>query len=125
MNMAKKGRPGYKLCPKCKKLVKGPRTKTCPHCGHEFEAEQKKAKPVAQAPAPQPAPAAVEAAPAKPANAVTIEQIKAVSQMVQTIGGFRRLHEMLGVIKEVGGVKKFKDLLEAMAVGEKEEGIPF
>ncbi len=54
----------------------------------------------------------------KPGHAITIEQIKAVSQMVQSIGGFRRLHEMLSVIKEVGGVKKFKDLLDAMAVGE-------
>lgn len=68
--------------------------------------------------------ATAPAAPAKPANIVTLEQITAVGQMVKTIGGFRRLHEMLAVIKEVGGVKKFKDLLVAMAVAEKEEGIP-
>ncbi len=53
-------------------------------------------------------------APTKAANAITLDQVKAVGQMVRTIGGFRRLHEMLGVIKEVGGVRKFKDLLEAM-----------
>jgi hypothetical protein len=41
--------------------------------------------------------------------------------MVKTIGGFRRLHEMLGVIKEVGGLKKFKDLLEAMEVTKSSE----
>ena len=41
--------------------------------------------------------------------------------MVRTIGGFRRLHEMLGVIKEVGGLRKFKDLLEAMKVAESGE----
>jgi hypothetical protein len=44
----------------------------------------------------------------------------------KTIGGFRRLHEMLGVVKEIGGVKKFKDLLEAMAVPEAHEiKLPF
>ena len=36
--------------------------------------------------------------------------------MVKTIRGFRHLHEMLAVIKEVGGLKKFKDLLDAIAV---------
>ena len=59
--------------------------------------------------------AAVES-PTKPAYTVTLDQIKAVGQTVTTIGGFRRLHEMLAVIKEVGGLKKFKDLLEAMEV---------
>jgi hypothetical protein len=54
--------------------------------------------------------------PTKPAYTVTLDQIKAVGQTVTTIGGFRRLHEMLAVIKEVGGLKKFKDLLEAMEV---------
>jgi hypothetical protein len=63
-------------------------------------------------------------APAKTANAVTLQQIKLVGQMVNTLGGFRRLHEMLGVIKEVGGLKKFKDLLDAMAVAEMDQ-IPF
>jgi hypothetical protein len=86
------------------------------------------ATPVAGAPATPaltsaPAPVAAEA-PAKPSNAVTLEQIKMVGQMVKTIGGFRHLHDMLGIIKEVGGLKKFKDLLEAMAVSEKDE-IPF
>ncbi len=117
--MAKKMKPGQKRCPKCGASVKGPRTKTCPKCGHEFKSKQQ------AAPAPEPAPAVADPeTPAKPASTVTLEQIKAVGQMVKTIGGFRRLHEMLGVIKEVGGVKKFKDLLEAMAVGEAAEGKP-
>jgi len=34
--MAKKMKPGHKRCPSCKALVSGPRTKTCPKCGHEF-----------------------------------------------------------------------------------------
>lgn len=42
-------------------------------------------------------------------------------QMVSTIGGFRRLHEMLGVIKEVCGLRKFKDSLEAMEIAESGE----
>ena len=54
--------------------------------------------------------------PTKPAYTVTLEQIKAVGQMVTTIGGFRRLHEMLSVVKEVGGLQKFKDLLGAIEV---------
>ena len=62
--------------------------------------------------------------PTKPAYTVTLEQIKAVGQMVTTIGGFRRLHEMLSVIKEVGGLKKFKDLLEAMEVTVSGEAKP-
>jgi len=37
---------------------------------------------------------------------------------VKDIGGFGRLNDLLGVIKEVGGVKKFRDLMEALAVIE-------
>jgi hypothetical protein len=40
--------------------------------------------------------------------------------MSDGLRGRRRLHEMLG-IKEVGGLKKFKDLLEAMEVTESGE----
>ncbi|MGD0899310.1 MAG: hypothetical protein ABR915_15845 [Thermoguttaceae bacterium] len=54
----------------------------------------------------------------------TISQIKAVAQTVKVVGGFARLNELLGLIKEVGGVKKFKDLLEAMSVTEP-SAIPF
>ena len=96
---------------------KAPGPRACPKCGHASWAKSNGA-------APKPAPAAVEAPATKPANTVTLEQIKAVGQMVKTIGGFRRLHEMLGVIKEVGGVKKFKDLLEAMAVSGGTEAEP-
>jgi uncharacterized Zn finger protein (UPF0148 family) len=108
--MAKKIRPGQKRCPSCGATVSGPRTKLCPKCGHEFNGKPQKA----------PAPVAVAAPPekAKPADTITLDQIKAVAQMVKTIGGFSRLHGMLGIIKEVGGVKKFKDLLEALSVME-------
>ncbi len=70
-----------------------------------------------QAPAEVAAPAVVEK-PTKAADTVTIEQIRAVTQTVQVIGGFARLNELLGLVKEVGGVKKFKDLLDAMTVSE-------
>jgi hypothetical protein len=117
--MAKR-RFGQKQCPKCKTWVKGPRTKTCPKCHHELQPKQK----AVAAPKPAPAVLAAPKAPAKPANTVTIDQIRAVSQMVKTAGGFGRFQEMLSLIKEVGGVKKFKDLLEAMEVGKGSEAQP-
>ena len=104
--MAKKTRQGQKQCPKCKTWVRGTRTKACPKCDHQFNGKQKVA--------PAPEPVAAE----KAASTVTFEQIRAVTQTVQVIGGFARLHELLGLVKEVGGVKKFKDLLEAMSVPE-------
>lgn len=118
--MAKRARFGQKLCPSCGKWVKGTRTRMCPHCNYEFQAK----KQAAPAAAPEVA-AAVAEAPAKAGNAVTIEQIKTVGQLVKTIGGFRRLHEMLTVIKEVGGLKKFKDLLDAMAAADSGADIPY
>jgi len=41
-----------------------------------------------------------------------------VAQTIKTLGGFQRMTEVLEVIKEAGGVKKFKDLAEAMACPE-------
>ena len=41
-----------------------------------------------------------------------------MTQTVQVIGGIPRLNELLGLIREIGGVKKFKDLLDAMTVPE-------
>jgi hypothetical protein len=43
---------------------------------------------------------------------------------VKTLGGSVRLYELLGLIKEVGGLKKFKDLLEAIS-GTETDAIPF
>ena len=108
--MAKTNRRGQKQCPACKKWIKGTRAKTCPKCGYDFSGKQ------AVAPAPAPAEKAVDT--------VTLEQIRAVAKMVKAIGGVTRLTELLGLIKEVGGLKKFKDLLEAMSVPET-NAIPF
>ncbi|MGA2031047.1 MAG: hypothetical protein ABSG68_02220 [Thermoguttaceae bacterium] len=84
----------------------------------------RKAAKSAAAVSASPAPAPASEKPAKPGDTITLEQIKAVSQTVRTIGGFGRLKELLEVIREVGGLKKFKDLLEAMAAAEKDD-IPF
>jgi ribosomal protein S2 len=81
----------------------------------------KKPAPVAAEPA---APAVVE----KPTNGgtITLEQIKKVAQTIWTLGGIQRVTEVLAVIKELGGVKKFRDLAEAMTVTETAtDAIPF
>ena len=62
--------------------------------------------------------------PVKAGDTFTLDQIKAVAQTVKSVGGHARVDELLGLIKEVGGVKKFKDLLEAMSVPETDI-IPF
>jgi hypothetical protein len=60
--------------------------------------------------APEPGPADK---PTKAGDTITISQVKAVAQMVKAVGGFDRLNGLLGLIREIGGMKKFKDLLEA------------
>jgi len=110
--MAKKMRRGQKQCPKCNAWVKGTRTKACPKCDYQFNGKPEVAAVVE--------PAVAE----KKADTVTFEQVRAVTQTVKVIGGFNRLNELLGLIKDVGGLKKFKDLLEAMSVPETDE-IPY
>jgi hypothetical protein len=63
---------------------------------------------------------AADGKPMKPGDAITIAQIKAVGQMVKSVGGFGRFREMLGVIHQVGGLKRLRDILEAMAITEGE-----
>jgi rubredoxin len=113
--MAKKTRRlGQKLCPSCNRWIKGTRWKTCPHCGHEFQPKQATAAEVVVV---AEAPAAVEK-PAKNGNVVSLEQIRKVAATVKAMGGFQRMTEVLEVVKEAGGVKKFKDLAEAIACPE-------
>lgn len=118
--MARKMKPGHKRCPSCGSLVKGPRTKTCPKCNYQFNGKH---KAVATKPAEAPAPAVAEK-PVKAADTVTLDQIKAVARTVKAVGGLGRLNELLGLIREVGGVKKFKDLAEAMTIPAT-DAIPF
>ena len=68
-------------------------------------------------------PAAIEK-PAKPGNTITLERVRKVAATINAMGGFQRMVEVLEVIKEAGGVKKFRDLAEAMACPAIDE-IPF
>ncbi len=110
LNKTNKLKPGQKRCPSCGASVAGPRTKTCPKCGHEFNGTRVKAPVAVAAP---PAPAAI-ATPTKPNGTITLEEIKKVAATVKALGGFQKMTEVLEVIKEAGGVKKFKDLAEAI-----------
>ena len=184
--MAKKLKPGHKLCPSCGASVSGPRTKVCPKCSHEFNGKptvkaapakvaaakngsdkpeinkaqavreylttnpdagptavvaalkkegidvapnyvaaiksklnktstvKKVAKPT---PVAAPAPVAVEK-PATNGGTITLEQVKKVAQTVKAMGGYQSMTAVLDVIKALGGVKKFKELAEAMTVTE-------
>jgi len=56
----------------------------------------------------------------KSAATVTLEHVKAVALTVKAVGGPVRLYGLLALVKEVGGLKKFKDLLDAMSATEAE-----
>lgn len=51
-------------------------------------------------------------------DTITLEQIKKVAQKVREFGGFDRLLEIVRLAREVGGLRQFRDLLEAMSVAE-------
>jgi hypothetical protein len=109
--MAKKMRRGQKQCPNCKAWVRGTRAKACPKCDYQFNGK---------VPAPETASAPAE----KKADTVTFEQISAVTRMAKAIGGFNRLDELLDLVKQVGGLRKMKGLVEAMSAPQMGE-IPF
>jgi arginine repressor len=69
------------------------------------------------------APAAVEK-PTKAGDTITLDQVKKVAQTIKAIGGFQRVTEVLEVIRELGGVRKFKDLAAAMSATET-DAIPY
>ncbi len=69
------------------------------------------------------APAVVEK-PTTNGGTITLVQIKLVAATIRTLGGYQRVMEVLDVIKELGGVKKFRELAEAMSVIGTSE-IPF
>jgi hypothetical protein len=118
--MAKRSRQGQKQCPECNAWIKGTRTKECPKCSHQFNGK-KKAAPAPKAPASKPAPEPVQVEvekPAKVADAITITQVKAVAELVALVGGFDRCHQLLAVVREVGGPKRMRDLLEALSAAQ-------
>ena len=95
----------------CQAWVKGTRTKECPKCHQQFNGK-KKAAPAPKTPAPKPEPVQVEVEkPIKVADAITITQVKAVAELVALVGGFDRCHQLLAVVREVGGLKRMKDLI--------------
>jgi hypothetical protein len=63
-------------------------------------------------------------APVKTGEGITLDQIKAVANMVKMVGGFDAFRNMLDVIREVGGMKRFRDILDAMAFSSHDD-IPF
>ena len=54
----------------------------------------------------------------KNGDTVTLQQVKAVAQTVKAIGGFGHLNELLGLVREVGGLRKMKELIGAMSIPE-------
>ena len=72
------------------------------------------------------APAVVEK-PTTNGGTITLDQVKKVAHTIKMLGGYQRVIEVLDVIKELGGVKKFKDLAEAMSVPPTvtDDDIPF
>lgn len=84
----------------------------------KIKRRRRKSQPIAEAATP------VAENPANPSNTITLGQIRKVAQTVKAIGGFVKLSELLEVIREVGGLKRFKDLLAAMSAAET-DAIPF
>ena len=109
--MAKRTRLGQKRCPECDKWVKGTRTKVCPKCDYQFNGKQK------AAPAPKPTKVVADK-PAKAGDVITITQVRAVAELVTLVGGFDRCHELLTVIRDVGGLRRMKDLLGALSAAQ-------
>ena len=60
----------------------------------------------------------------KPNDTITLEQIRKVAKTVKAVGGFVKLHELLGVIQDAGGLEQFKELLAAMSATDTND-VPF
>jgi hypothetical protein len=91
--------------------------------GTAKRARKKSAATVAATPA-------VAEKPATNGGTITLDQVKKVAHTIKTLGGLQHVLEVLAVIKELGGMKKFKDLAEAMTVTATEsnaetDGVPF
>jgi hypothetical protein len=82
------------------------------------------AKNAATAEAAAAATPAVVEKPATTGGTITLVQVKLVAATIRTLGGYQRVTEVLEVIKELGGVKKFRELAEAMSVAAIDD-IPF
>ena len=92
-------------------MGQGNQDKSLSKCDYQFNGKPKAV----------PAPATTKAVvgkPTKAADAITIAQVRDVAQLVTLVGGFDRCHELLGVIRDVGGLRRMKDLLEALAAAQ-------
>ena len=95
-------RRGQKQCSKCGAWVKGTQYQDF----YRNPVSSSMAEKLA-APAPNPEPAKVVAEkPTRAGETITIAQVRAVAQTVTLIGGFDRCHELLGVIRDVGGLRR-------------------
>jgi hypothetical protein len=68
--------------------------------------------------------AMVEEKPIKTADMVTVEQVKKVAELMKTLGGFRGVDKVLETVRDLGGVKKFRELVAAISASET-DAIPF
>ena len=125
-----KGHPGAMNVEIAAALTKQGITITPAHVGtiktinKKAHAAKQAAKKPAAVEAAAPAAPAVAEKPATNGGMITLEQIKKMAKTINTLGGYQRVTEVLGVIKEMGGVKKFRDLAEAMTATEA-DAIPF
>ena len=62
--------------------------------------------------------------PAKGGETITLEHVRKAAEVIAKVGGFHRVTELLEIIRVLGGVKKFRDLAEAMSCGVWDD-IPF
>jgi hypothetical protein len=61
---------------------------------------------------------------AKGNGTVSLDHVRAAARMVSALGGQVRVNELLDLIKDVGGAKKFRDLVDAISATDMDE-IPF
>ena len=61
---------------------------------------------------------------AKANGIVSLDHVRAASRMVSAVGGQVRVNELLDLIKDIGGAKKFRDLVDAISATDMDE-IPF
>jgi hypothetical protein len=67
---------------------------------------------------------ATEEKPVKAGEMVSLEQVRKVAELIRALGGQRFVNSVLEMVKELGGVKKFKELVTAISASEIDD-IPF
>lgn len=97
---------GWKLCPSCEGLVKGPRTKACPKCGHTFEAKVKEGSGLIRSPA------------ARNNAAPTLDDLMKVQELAREHGGIEAFTEKvegtLKMLNDFGGIERVHAALKGL-----------